>query len=225
MKIEKIKKENILEKNSLSLEAAQTKLDNYGGSEIDELGSSKTEIKKTYEEAGFIHYEVKMSSETIKDPIYIFDEGYFEWTSGYQKIDTFSVRIDTSSSKMFIFAPKQIADILTQRLKKAGYISLSKLPFDFSRVGELTNLDSAWGLWEDSVGIIRRIAKFGKGINAVITDYAPITTFYIDYKYRGDEIVQLILSSEGRISTNKNLTHRELSIIYDDISKTLIKKV
>ncbi len=222
LKIEKVKKEDILEKDNSSLGMEQTDLAKYGGSELDELGRSKTEIKKIYEEVGLIHYKVKMSSETIQEPIYIYDKGYFEWKKGYQKIDTFTLWIDKSTSKMYIFAPKQIADTFTQRLKKEGYISFSKLLFDFSKVGELTNLDSAWGLWEDSEGIIRRVAKFGKGINAVIEDYSRITTFYIDYKYRGDEIIQLILSSEGRISTNKNITKRELSLIYDDISRTLI---
>jgi hypothetical protein len=222
LKIERIKNKRVLERDELPVESLQKDfVGSFGVDEIKQLGNAKTEIKKSYQEGDSFLYEVKMSSDTINKPIYIYDEGYREWITGYQEIDTFDVKIEVQTSRMYIFAPKPVTDVFTTRLKKAGYISFSKLFFNFSKIGELSNLESVWGLWEDSTGVIRRTAKFGKGINTVIKDYTNITTLDIDYRYQ-DELMQLTLMSEGRIYTNKNLTQKDLSFIYDDISKTLI---
>lgn len=220
LNIDKILKNEIFEASSYSLEKQKT-FDNYGSS-IEDLGLPKTEIINHFVEAGFRHYFVKMSTETIKEPIYIYDDEYIEWVKGYQKIEKFEFWVNEALLKMFVFAPKQIASTFIRRLKKEQYIIYSDIQFDFSKIGELEKLDSAWGTWEDSDGIVQRTAKFGKGINTIITDYSRITTFYIDYKY-GGKLKQLILSVEGRISSQSSLTNRDIFIIYDEISKTLLK--
>jgi len=162
-----------------------------------------------------------MSTETINEPIYIYDDGYVEWIRGYQKIENFEFWINENFSNLYVFAPKQMADMFIHRLTKERYITCTKLHFDFSKVGELENLDSAWGEWEDSHGAIRRIARFGKGIESEIKDFSPITTFYIDYKY-GTKLVQLILGKDGRISTFSTIKYRDLLVLYNEISKTLL---
>ena len=221
LKIEKILKNEIFKASNYSFKE-QTTFDLHG-SEIKDLGLPKTEIQKHFLEAGFRHYSVKMSTETIKEPIYIYDNEYIEWMRGYQKIENFEFWINDDTLKMYIFAPKQIASTFIRRLKKEQYIMYSDIQFDFSKIGELEKLDSAWGTWEDSVGIVNRTAKFGKGLNTIITDFSKITTFYIDYKY-GGKLKQLILSAEGRISSQSSLTNRDIFIIYNEISTTLLSK-
>ena len=120
-----------------------------------------------------------------------------------------------------MFSNKKIASLFLSRLKKAEYMDFSKILFDFSRIEELENLDSAWGSWEDSKGIIRRTGKFGKGLNKVIEDYSNITTLFIDYMYK-KELVQLILSLEGRIYSSKDLSNNELMEIFNDVSGVLV---
>lgn len=220
LKIEKVLKKEIFEKPEFSLKE-QTTFDAHGN-EISDLGIPETKIEKRFMEAGLIHYKAKMSTETIKQPIYIYDDRYVEWVKGYQKIENFEFWIKEDFSNLYVFAPKQIADMFVHRMTKERYVTCNKLQFDFSKVGELENLDSAWGEWEDSQGIIRRIARFGKGIESEIKDFSPITTFYIDYKY-GSKIIQLILGGGGRISTFSTIKYRDLLVLYNEISKILLK--
>lgn len=218
IKIEKMLKKEIFEKPAFSMKA-QTTLDNFGN-KIDSLGLPETCIEKLGKVASFTHYKVKMSTETIKEPIYIYQDGYQEWVNGYQKIETFDFWIKEDFSSLYVFAPKLIADVFIHRLTKERYITCTALHFNFSKVTELEHLDSAWGTWEDSEGAVRRIARFGKGIETEIKNYAKITTLYIDYNY-GNKIIQIILGVDGRISTYGNTKNRELLAIYDEISKTL----
>jgi hypothetical protein len=220
MGITKMKTE-VFEKKSHSLER-QVTFDNWGN-EIKELGLPKTEITNCFKQGEFVHYNAKMSTETIREPIYVYEYGFFEYTNGYQKIKNFDFWINENFKFLYIFAPKQVVETFIKRLKKEGCMVCSDLPFDFSKIGELENLDSAWGVWEDSKGTVKRIAKFGKGIESEIEYYGSITTFYIDYDYNGD-IIQLILGLDGRISTRRDLKQKDIFNIYNNISKTLLKK-
>jgi hypothetical protein len=220
MSIKKINKD-VFEKESYSLER-QVTFDNWGN-EVKELGLPKTELTNRFKLSEYIHYKAKMSTETIKEPIYIYENGFFECTNGYQKIKTFDLLINEDSNILYTFAPKQVVETFIKRLRKEGCMVCSDLPFDFSKLGELENLDSAWGVWEDSKGTIKRIAKFGKGIESEIEDYGSITTFYIDYNYKGNPI-QLILGLDGRISTQRDLKQKDIFNIYNDISGTLLKR-
>lgn len=220
MNIKKIKKEDF-QKESFSLERQAT-FDNWGN-EVKELGLPKTEIKNCFKLGEYAHYKAKMSTETIKEPIYIYEDGFYECTSGYQKIKAFDFLINENFTTLYTFAPKQVVETFIKRLKKERCMNCSDLPFDFSKLGELENLDSAWGVWEDSKGTIKRIAKFGKGIESEIEDYSSITTFYIDYIYNGNPI-QLILGLDGRISTQRDIKQKDIFNIYNDISGTLLKR-
>jgi len=220
MSIKKIKKEDF-ETDSFSLEKQAT-FDNWGN-EVKELGLPKTEITNCFKLGEYTHYKAKMSTETIKEPIYIYEDGFFECTTGYQKIKIFDFLINENCTILYTFAPKQVVETFIKRLRKEGFMVCSDLPFDFSKIGELENLDSAWGVWEDSKGTIKRIAKFGKGIESEIEDYSSITTFYIDYNYNGNPI-QLILGLDGRISTQRDIKQKDIFNIYNDISGTLLKR-
>jgi hypothetical protein len=187
------------------------------------IGLPKTEITNCFKLGEFINYKAKMSTETIREPIYVYEDGFFECTNGYQKIKTFDFWINENFTILYIFAPKQVVETFIKRLRKEGCMVCSDLSFDFSKLGELENLDSAWGVWEDSKGTIKRMAKFGKGIESEIEDYGSITTFYIDYDYNGD-IVQLILGLDGRISTRRDLNQKDIFNIYNNISNTLLKR-
>lgn len=206
------------EKDAFSIEL-QKSLNNYGVD--DRLSWRKTEFNNRIIRNGFVNYDVLISTDTIEEPIYIFDDEYVHWDNGYQKINNFKIKINDSYSKMYIFTNKKTTRLFLSRLKNEEYIDYSKIIFDFSRIEELENLDSAWGSWEDSNGIIRRTGKFGKGLNKIIDDYSKVTTLFIDYIYR-TELIQLILSSEGRIYSRKDLSNYELMKIFDDVSNVLV---
>lgn len=212
IEISKIKKEEF-DKSSFSI-TEQQMLDEW--TDVSKLGLPKTVIIKLHTEGEFIHYKVSMSSETIKKPIYIFEEGYKEYNKGYQTIENFTFWLKKDKSMMIIFAPKLVANLFIRKLKRKGSISSKNIIFDFSKIEQLENMDSAWGFWQDSQGVVKRIAKFGKGCNTVVDDFSSITTFYIDYMY-GAEIIQLILGKNGSISTNNDISKRDLYIVYKEI--------
>ncbi len=217
-KIEKMLKKEIFNAPNFSMKAQFT-LDNFG-IPIDSLGLPETSVEKIGRSASFTHYKAKMSTETIKEPIYIYQDGYTEYVKGYQKIETFEFWIMEDFTNLYIFAPKQVADTFIHRLTKERYITCATLHFDFSKIKELQNLDSAWGTWEDSEGVVRRIARFGKGIESEIKNWSKITTLYIDYNY-GNKLIQIILGVNGNISTYGNIRNRDLFTIYDEICKVL----
>lgn len=182
----------------------------------------QTNIKYINSDDKFYYYSVSLSTEIVKENIYIYYNELEEYTHGYQKIKKFDFRICKNFEYMYIFTPKKIADQFIKRLVKEKYIHYSEIHFNFSKVQELDKLNVAWGVWKNSKGIIKRIAEFGKGITFEIEDYSEITTFYIDYNYRGN-IVQLILSLECRISTQNNLKNSDMIILYNEIKNTLLE--
>jgi len=210
--------QDVFEKRTFSLEN-QTSLNKYGVD--DRLGWRKTELNNRIEKGGFVTFNVLISTELITDPIYIYDDEYIEWKEGYQQINEFKIRLDEKKSNLYIFSNKKTAKTFLTRLKNAEVMEFSNILFDFSRIEELDNLDSAWGSWEDSNGIIRRTGKFGKGLNAVIEDYSNITTLFIDYVFNRT-IIQLILSREGRIYASKDLSNDELLRLFNEISDVLV---
>ncbi len=210
--------ENVLSQDNIFIPGQQS-LDTYNIN-VNKLGLPKTEIHKEFQEDNFIHYNVKMSTETIKEPIYIYEDGYEEYNKGYQRIEKFNVWLNYKDNLLIIFAPKKISQLFIQRLTKANYLKVNKKEFDFSKIQELKNMDNAWGFWKDSKGIVRRIANFGKGLTEEITDYSTITTFYIDYEHDSG-LLQLILSKEGSIATKNNIHQRDIYLIYKEISKVL----
>lgn len=191
---------------------------------VDRLGLPKSVVKKITELDDYIEYSVKISTDTITEPIYIYQEGYCEYEKGYQRIETFTIWISKDKKRVIVFAKKDLAELFLRKLKRSNYLEASSDKFDFSKISELDNMDCAWGVWEDSKGVVKRIAKFGKGLDSEIDDFSVITTFYIDYEYGGN-IIQLILSKDGRMYTsNNNLTKLDFEIIYNEIYKILKKE-
>ena len=211
--------QGVFENNSTFSLEKQTSLNEYGVD--DRLGWRKTELSDRIEIGGFVYFNVLISTDLIYAPIYIYDDEYVEWSDGYQQIKKFKIRMDKNKSKLYIFSNKKTAKTFLNRLKNAEVMEFSNILFDFSRMEELNNLDSAWGIWEDSSGIIRRIGMFGKGINAVIDDYSKITTLFIDYVFN-KTVIQLILSLEGRIYARTDLSHDELLRLFNEISEVLV---
>lgn len=189
---------------------------------VQKLGLPLTEVHYNGRDDEYYKYSIKFSTKTIDKPIYIYGEGVEEYSNGFQEIEHFDVFIDVNMEFLYIFTSKKIAKPFKTRLEKFNYMKTSNYIFDFSKLQELTNFISGYGLWEDVEGIIKKAGKFGHGIENTIDDFSVITTFYIDYKYKNRQ-VQLILNSEGRISTNNDLNNNDLLFLFNEIKNTLIQ--
>ncbi|WEL19047.1 hypothetical protein [Candidatus Nanohalococcus occultus] len=167
-------------------------------------------------------FNVKLTTETKKDSIYVNDGRPRVIDSGYQKIKEFRCWISNNQTELYVFAPKQLAKTFVKRLEKENWTSTSEVHFEFEKITELENLISARGMWEDSEGAVRKVAKFGEDIDQEISKekFTATTTLYIDYRYRS-LTTQIVLSEDGRISTNEDLSNQELYEIYEEVSSTL----
>ena len=186
----------------------------------------ETNIKYDFKDANYRYYSVKTSSEMFKEPINIYwdaIEQVIEYTKGYSKVRNFKIMVGLNCDYIYILAPKKIAQHFVKRIKKEKKTSFFDIKFDFSRITELENLNSAWGIWMDSNGAIRKIAEFGKDVIPEISEeeYSLITTFYIDYLYER-KVVQLTLNVEGRLSTQNNLNDQDMIYLYHEIGDILI---
>lgn len=182
----------------------------------------KSEIIKTGSSKKYTYYKANISSTLIKNPIYIHDHDTFHyWAEGYQEVEHFEFYVDFSSSRMYIFAPKKVTEPFIKKLQDNGFLKYNEIKFDFSKIGELPNKKSAWGIWKNSEGIIKRIAEFGKGIDQTIDDYSNITTLYLEYEHNNRDI-QIVIGLNGRLSTPNKITKSELINIYKDISTVLM---
>ncbi|WP_407282762.1 hypothetical protein V7O61_03050 [Methanolobus sp. WCC1] len=185
----------------------------------------KTSVKYNGKKYGFIHYNVSSASRLIMEPIYVIEkiENFFEYYDrGYSKVDSFQLLIDSDYKHVYIFAPKKVASSFTKLANKEKKLSCSDIPFNFSSILHLEKLISAWGFWETSDGAITKIARFGRDVTTEIADdeYSSITSMNIDYEYM-EKTVQLILNSEGRISTQNKLSNLDMISIYNEISHKL----
>lgn len=193
-----------------------------------ELGFPLTKISYQKKDSNYYYFDVKFSTNTIEKPIYIYGEGledyykgYQEYHKGYQEIEFFKFRLNSDFTKIYIFAPKKLAEPFQKRLEKMKYLNGNNIIFNFSKLKELTNFVSGYGLWKNSQGIVKKAGEFGHGIETTIDDFSVITTLYVDYMYN-DRQIQLILNTEGRISTNTNLESEDLLNIFNEIECTLI---
>lgn len=165
-------------------------------------------------------FNVKFYTNTIKKPIYIYGEGLEEYDRGYQEIEYFPFRLNNNFTKMYIFTSRKLAEPFQKRLEKNKYLSGSNIVFDFSKLKELTGFVSGYGLWKNSQGIVKKAGEFGHGVENTIEDFSVITTFYIDYMY-SERQIQLILTNDGRVSTQNNLENDDLLNIFNEIESTL----
>lgn len=225
--ITKIKRDVIKEKSSFDLED-QKSLREYG-IDASKLGKSTTKISKKgkitrFDKESHYAFKVSMSSETIRKPIYIYEEGAKTTKDRYQEIENFEVWIDSNFSRMYVFAKKNVAKSFLNRLKMSNFLSYDKIKFDFRKLGLVDNIDEPWGFWKDSEGKINRVANFGQGLHEVLEkeDYEDITSFHVDYAYNS-EIVQIIISKNGRISSNSSINFEDLYRIFVDMESTMIK--
>lgn len=184
------------------------------------IGFPLTEIKYIKKDFNYYFFEVKFSTDTKNKPIYIYGEGLEEYYKGYQEIEFFKFRLNDSFTKIYIFASKRLAEPFQKRLEKMKCLKGANITFNFSKLKELPNFVSGYGLWKNSQGIVKKAGEFGHGIETTIDDFSVITTFYIDYMYNGRQ-VQLILNRDGRVSTNNNLESEDLLTLFNEIEKSL----
>ncbi|TFH46966.1 MAG: hypothetical protein E4G94_01210 [ANME-2 cluster archaeon] len=211
---------------SFSLDAQKTL--NVWGDDVGAYFLPETNIKYEFKDVNYRYYSVKTSSEMFKEPINIYwddIEQIIEYNRGYSKIKLFKFMVDLDGDFIYIFAPKKTAKHFVKRIVKEKKMLFSNVKFDFSRITELENLNAAWGIWMDSKGAIRKIAEFGKDVTTELSEeeYFLITTFYIDYLYKGN-VVQLTLNVEGRISTLNNLNNQDMIFLYNEIKENLVIK-
>lgn len=198
--------------------------------EVSQLGLPRTVIQNQHTEKEWTYYKVTMNTETINEPIFIYWEDIehpeVREIKHYQRVLNFNFCIKTDHSEIRIFSAREEADLLIRRLRREKYLQCKSIKFDFIKIEELKDMESAWGVWEDHEGVERKRARFGKGINSVLDehDYEKITTVYMDYNYNGEK-VQLVVSVDGRISSNsKSIKELDLAIIYEEIRSVLALK-
>lgn len=221
-----IKKDVIEENSSFNLEDQKT-LREYG-IDSSKLGKSTTKISKKgkitrFDSKSHYSFKVSMSSETIRKPIYIYEKGAKTTKNKYQEIEKFEFWIDSNFNRIFIFAPKATAKSFLNRLKISNLLKFNKIKFDFRLLGMIEEIEEPWGFWKDSEGKINRVANFGQGLDEVLEeeDYEDITSFHVDYNYNS-EIVQIIISREGRLSSNSKIDSEDLYLIFQKLD-TLIQ--
>jgi hypothetical protein len=181
----------------------------------------KSIVTKTGVSGSNVTFNATISGNLLKNPIYIFDhESCQYWDKGYQEVENFNFEINFELKLMYIFAPKKIANSFLNKLNSDGFITYTVVNFDFSKISDLVNKKSAWGIWKNSEGIIKRIAEFGKDIEKAIDDYSNITTLYMDYYYH-DRGIQIIMGLDSRLATPNKVTKDELIGIYNEISVVL----
>ncbi len=201
------------------------------GYEPHHIGLPKTKITKKFTQGDYTAYKVSMNSNTIREPIYVYWDnfenngfkGFREVNKGYQKILYFNFYIDKNHTEMHLFTNKENTTLFLKRLKKEKLLKVNPVRFNFKKINELKDMDSAWGVWEDHAGIERKRARFGKNINTIISDaeYQSVTTIYMDYNYDG-KLIQLILSADGRISTiDATIGEHDLLVIFNEIKSVL----
>jgi hypothetical protein len=217
LKIDKLREVFKKEKNFTLKE--NSNLDDYDLG-YPELGFPITDIKFVEKDPNYYHFDVKFFTDTKDKTIYVYGEGLEDYYHKYQEIEFFKFRLNTDFTKIYIFVSRKIAEPFQKRLEKMKYLDGTNIIFDFSRLEELPNFVSGYGLWKNSQGIVKKAGEFGHGIESTINDFSVITTFYIDYMYN-DRQVQLILNKEGRISTNTNLESEDLLNLYNEIENTL----
>lgn len=206
--------------------SAQDNFDSYDEIEASRTGLSNPETTIIRQNSPYENvkiFSVKMRTQTIDEPIYVYLDEPKVIEDGYQEIEKFKFWLDESSNELYVFSKKKVVKEFVRRLNDENLVESSPVMFDFSRINELNNLVRATGTWEDSTGAVRRIAKFGVGIDEEIDeeDYESITTFYIDYKYQADT-TKLILSEEGRISTKQKLEYRDLYSIFQEVRDIIV---
>ena len=179
----------------------------------------KSEVTKISQVNNTVTYKADISGHLVKKPIYIHDDdSYTYWDKGYQEVETFEFQINFDSNLMYVFAPKNVANTILKKLQNDGFLEYDEVNFDFSKIGELEHKKSAWGIWKNSEGVIKRIAQFGKDIEQTIDDYSDITTMYMDYEYR-DRSIQLIMGLDGRLATRNKIKKMNFLLCIKKLAK------
>jgi uncharacterized protein YerC len=216
-----------------------------------ELGSAKSVLKfLTYDDKNNrVTYNAVHYSDTINRPVRVFLDEIEESLSeirptaeviekkapsrrgtqilenGYQEVFTFDVIIDFNTSEIFIFTKKSIAHSFMSRFKKSRKLDYEHIYFDLSKIDELPELDNVWGVWEDSTGRCKRKAYFGTEVHKEDgISKANITSYNVEFEY-GNDIRDLIIAKECRISSNSSLmTNADLFKIYLRLKEGLKKE-
>lgn len=205
----------------------QKELQDLGMNELVALGDTKTNIKFKVKDGNTWTYDVNMNSKIIKEPIFIYwsdieqGKNRIEEIKEYQKKQTFELIVDYDAKIMYVLTSKDTAIEFLKRIKREQRADFSLKKFDFKKIKELEKLDSAWGIWRDGEGRIRREASFGQGLEEDIETFEKVTTIYMDYEY-GGQFIQIILTKEGRISTNsKDIEDKDMIILFNEIYDVL----
>ena len=215
-----------------------------------ELGSAKSLLKfLSYDDIhDRVTYNAIHYSDTINRPVRVFlDEiedslseispteviekkapsrrGTQVLENGYQEVFMFDVIIDFKTSEVFIFTKKSIAHSFMSRFRKSRKLDFEHIYFDLSKIDELPELDNVWGVWEDSSGRCKRKAYFGTEVHKEDgISKENITSYNVEFEYENN-IRDLIIAKECRISSNSSLmTNADLLKIYLYLKEGLKKE-
>lgn len=192
-----------------------------------------TVLKLVNEKGGYRNYSVHQESNTIFEKIKVYKWDYLENSEldnsdkinavitdkGYQSIRDFNLLIDLNDKLLYIFGGKDDAKILIKRLKQNEIIEAEPYVLDLSKINLIPEIIDEWGVWLNDVGDSVKKALFSTRVKKLIEEEEQkyVTTYNVSYNY-ADIRINLIISKEGRVSTNsKGVSNSALKKIFDNI--------
>ncbi len=180
---------------------------------IKKLPQPHSEIKFIEEKSGYIKYKIKHESNTIFDEIKVYKWDVFEDTGayessehitnkGYQIIREFNVLVNQKAKLVYVFSKKDDAKIFMMRLKNNLDIDYEPVELDLSKIDEIPEIIDEYGAWVNDSGNVMKHGHFGHKVKKYMEgNEHNVTSYNVVYDY-GDEInIYLVISKEGRISS------------------------
>lgn len=138
-----------------------------------------------------------------------------ETTNGYQLIFRFEIGIDPTKKMLYIFSDKSQANLLLKRLKINKILEVRHCYLNLTNISKISNIKDEWGMWLDSRGQILKKAYFGTNLHKIKEDTAEkIISYDVSYTIKDedekDSTISLIISHEGRISSNSTYAKNDV---------------
>jgi len=219
-----------------SAKPKQKEMAAFGGG--NKLPQALTKIKAVEVKEDFALFKIYQESNTIKERIKVYKWDYLEegeerpaeensivTDKGYQKIRNFRAMLDIKKKLLFVFTKKYDAEVLVQRLRNNEDIKIENYYLDLEKIDLIPEIVDEWGAWLDDKGEFIKKAYFSTQVQKYTKGEEEfVTTYCVTYNHSDLEI-DLIISREGRISSNnRSVTNRALVKIFENIKERIESK-
>lgn len=202
------------------------------------ISQAVTKIELIEHKEDFVLLKIYQESNTIKEKIKVYRWDYLEESSerpaidnsfitnkGYQRISNFKAIVDINQKMLFIFAKKTDSEILVQRLVNNENLEIENYYLDLGKINLIPEITDEWGAWLYDTGEFIKKAYFSSKVKKLTKgEEGFVTTYCVTYNYSDFEI-DLIISREGRISSNnKGVTNKVLVKIFHNIKDRINSK-